>query len=129
VPAEELSFKTAPYHQRKQLFIGRVEKMIAYAKSTGCRSRFINQYFGDSEAVSCGICDNCLAAASKEVSAEEFQKFSTIIFQSLQTSSRSSGELISELKGLRKEKAWKILEFLQAENKIVLDDNGQLRLK
>jgi hypothetical protein len=33
------------------------------------------------------------------------------------------------MKGLRKEKAWKVLEFLQAENKIEVDKKGFLKLK
>ena len=103
--------------------------MIAYSKITLCRSQFINQYFGDKDAKPCGICDNCLNALPKELTAEEFRKFSNLVVESLHTSSKSTDELLAEMKGLKKEKAWKILEFLQAEDKIELDQKGLLKLK
>lgn len=127
VPAEELTFKTAPYNKRKEIFIGRVQKMIEYAGTQNCRSLFINQYFGDSSPKPCGICDNCLNSINKEPSAEEFKKYSSIIFQKIENGSITTSRLIDELKGLKKEKAWKIIEFLQAENKIELDSKGVVR--
>lgn len=128
VPAEDLIFNLEPYNKRKDAFVQRVQNIISYAKSTTCRSYFINLYFGDEEAKPCGICDNCLNALSKEVSAEEFQKFSAIIYQTLQKNSLSTENLLKELKGLKKEKAWKIIEFLQTENKIEVDEKGLLQL-
>jgi hypothetical protein len=38
-------------------------------------------------------------------------------------------ELLTALSGIKKEKAWKVLEFLQAENKIEMDTSGLVRLK
>jgi ATP-dependent DNA helicase RecQ len=129
VPADEFSINFEKYNRRKESFIRRVQNMIAYTEITGCRSKFINKYFGDTNAKPCGICDNCLNAAPKELSAAEFRKFSSLIFESLQTRSRSTEELLAELKELKKEKAWKILEFLQAEDKIEFDQKGLIKLK
>jgi ATP-dependent DNA helicase RecQ len=129
VPAAELSFKLEPYNRRKELFKERVQKMIAYTKHSGCRSQYINHYFGDIEAKPCGICDNCLQASSKPLSAEEFDKFSAIIFQKLKSRPLTTAQLITEIREIRKEKAWKLIEFLQAENKIEMDNKGRLRLK
>jgi len=36
---------------------------------------------------------------------------------------------LEQLKGIQKEKAWKVLHHLQAENKIELDKGGWVRLK
>ena len=38
-------------------------------------------------------------------------------------------ELLHQLAGINKEKAWKVLRHLQAENKIELDKAGWVRLK
>jgi RNA:NAD 2'-phosphotransferase (TPT1/KptA family) len=38
-------------------------------------------------------------------------------------------ELLQQLKGIKKEKAWKVLHHLHAENKIELDKAGWVRLK
>ena len=128
VPAGELTFKTEPYNKRKKIFIERVQKMIAYSKTNECRSLFINNYFGDEEARACGICDNCLNKGSKEVSTEEFKKYSDLIFNILSGRSLTISQLFIEMKGIKKEKAWKVIEFLQAENKLVIDNRGLLRL-
>jgi len=37
--------------------------------------------------------------------------------------------LLLKLSGVKKEKAWKVLEFLQAENEIEMDKSGWVRLK
>lgn len=37
-------------------------------------------------------------------------------------------ELLQKLNGFKKEKAWKVIEFLQAENKIELDKKGFIKL-
>jgi hypothetical protein len=36
---------------------------------------------------------------------------------------------LQHLPGIKKEKAWKVVHFLQAENKIEVDKNGMIRLK
>jgi ATP-dependent DNA helicase RecQ len=38
-------------------------------------------------------------------------------------------ELLEKLNGVKKEKAWKVIEFLQAENKIDMDKDGFVRIK
>ena len=47
-----------------------------------------------------------------------------IKFESLHTK-----DLLLKLNGIKKEKAWKVIEFLQAENKIVPDETGRIQLK
>ena len=38
-------------------------------------------------------------------------------------------DLLRLLNGIKKEKAWKVIEFLQAENKIEMDASGWVKLK
>jgi len=58
---EDLRIDYRNYLLRKEECILRTRKMIAYLEeSTLCRTQFINQYFGDTAAVPCGICDICL---------------------------------------------------------------------
>ena len=38
-------------------------------------------------------------------------------------------DLLLKLNRVKKEKAWKVIEFLQAENKIEMDSTGIVRLK
>ncbi len=44
---------------RKKADYEKLDQMVAFAKSTACRQRTILEYFGDSSAADCGICDRC----------------------------------------------------------------------
>jgi ATP-dependent DNA helicase RecQ len=105
-----------------------VQTIIHYTKERNCRSQFISVYFGDKEAKDCSICDNCLRKKATELSVEEFEKISFIISQQLSQKPLTALELIHEIKSIKKEKAWKVIEFLQAEKKIEADSRGVLRL-
>lgn len=62
--AEDLYIDPVSYRQRKEQYATRIRTMIRYMDLEGkCRSRFLANYFGDKEAVDCGICDNCLRAS------------------------------------------------------------------
>lgn len=103
--------------------------MIVYTKEMDCRSKFISAYFGDEKAKDCGICDNCLRKKATNLSPEEFEKISVLISNQLSQKKLTASELINEIKSFKKEKAWKVIEFLQAEKKIESDDQGLLRMK
>jgi ATP-dependent DNA helicase RecQ len=129
VAVEDLVFNMPPYTKRKEAFIRRVASMIAYTKESGWRSRFISVYFGDGGARDCGVCDNCLAKKATALSAEEFQTISLQIAAQLSQKQLTAPELLKALKHVAKEKAWKVMEFLKAEDKITADSQGLLRLK
>jgi len=129
VPSQDLTINSTLYDKRRKSFAKRVETMIAYTKESNCRSHFISKYFGDEHAVDCGICDNCLRKKATNLSAEEFEKISGFISHHLSKKQLTASELVDELKTIKKEKAWKVLEFLQAEKKIEADGKGVLKLK
>ena len=104
--------------------------MIRYVQETSeCRSKLIGSYFGDHELRDCGICDNCLGKTLYSLSKEEFESINNRIVNSMKDQSIHTKELLQQLKGIKKEKAWKVLHHLQAENKIELDKAGWVRLK
>ncbi|HYH16084.1 MAG TPA: ATP-dependent DNA helicase RecQ [Flavisolibacter sp.] len=125
VRVEDLFLNLSQYEKRKAVFIDRVSKMIQYTGVTSCRSQYINTYFGDATTNACGICDNCLKAKATPLTKQEF----TIIHQKikliLQSEPLLPEQLIQRL-GEGKEKAWQVLNFLQAEHKIGIDKKGQL---
>jgi ATP-dependent DNA helicase RecQ len=128
VPIQDLMINTTLYNRRKESFLKRVQTIISYTRQCNCRSRFISIYFGDKEAKECGICDNCLIKKATELSPEEFEKISLIISNQLSQKKLTASELIHQIKTIKKEKAWKVIEFLQAEKKIEADSKGLLRL-
>jgi ATP-dependent DNA helicase RecQ len=128
VAAEDLLFKTEPYNKRKDLFIERVQKMIGYATTADCRSEYISIYFGDETAKPCGICDNCLNKNAGALSQAEFEKIAALIQQKLAAGKLTATQLVGSIK-TKKEKTWKVLEFLRSENKLEVDNKGMIGLK
>ncbi|MBR7102519.1 MAG: RecQ family ATP-dependent DNA helicase [Tidjanibacter sp.] len=87
---------TGPREQEKDLFINptstvrrremameRLEGMMRYVNNTDeCRSRLLLNYFGQTDAVDCGVCDICLAkrkSAAKE--AEKMAEQKSVIIE------------------------------------------------
>lgn len=103
--------------------------MTTYLKTASCRSRFISQYFGDEEAKDCGICDNCLATKQKDFTTEEFVAIASAIRLHLQQKKLTAEQLVTELSSIKKEKTWKVLQFLQAERQIAVNSEGILQNK
>ncbi len=130
VKADDLFINKTSFHQRKESFRQRIRQMSRYAKEeVECRSHILGAYFGDNAIRSCGICDNCLRVKSVSLSKEEFETLHHRIINIIKYESLSPKDLLWKLNGFKKEKAWKVLDFLQAENKIEMDAAGWIRLK
>ena len=62
LPTADIYIAPETYRQRKESMLSRIEQMMEYADNDDrCRSRVLSEYFGDTEAADCGICDVCLA--------------------------------------------------------------------
>ena len=75
------------------------------------------------------ICDNCLRQKKVQIDQKEFDKISDRIKAALTQQPMPSKELIDQLGNVKKEKAWRVIEFLQAEDKLEVDKGGWVRLK
>lgn len=128
VAANELTMNLQQYNKRKEAYTARAQKMIDYIKSAGCRSTIINTYFGDAATVACGICDNCLRIKNVVLSAAEFQTIYDRIKDKLAIEPVTATALLQQLNGIHKEKAWKVIQFLQAEKKLHADKHGLLKM-
>ncbi|HEY1870581.1 MAG TPA: RecQ family zinc-binding domain-containing protein, partial [Chitinophagaceae bacterium] len=130
IKAEDLFIDMGAFNKRKEKYIERIRAITSYINENAvCRSRIIASYFGDEALMDCGICDNCLNQRSLTLSKEEFETINERIINSIKDQSIHSKKLLEDLRGIKKEKAWKVINFLQAENKIELDKSGWIRLK
>ena len=112
---------------RKQAYSERIGMMLKYiGQSEVCRGSFIGAYFGDERVKACGICDNCLKQKPVSLNETEFVDIHMRLLKLLQHPLHSRDVLL-QLKGIRKEKAWKVIDHLQAENKIEVDRDGWIR--
>ncbi|HEV8271602.1 MAG TPA: RecQ family ATP-dependent DNA helicase, partial [Chitinophagaceae bacterium] len=130
VKVEDLSVNMDLYHRRKEKFVARVKNIIQYVcELVTCRSKMIGTYFGDNKLHNCKVCDNCLRQKKVHIDEKEFEKISNRIQTVLAPQPLPSKELMDQLGAIKKEKAWRVIEFLQAENKLEVDNAGWVRLK
>jgi ATP-dependent DNA helicase RecQ len=130
VKAEDLSINLELYNKRKERFVGRVKHIIQYVQElVTCRSKMIGSYFGDTKLHNCKVCDNCLRQKKVQLDEKEFDKIRERIQTVLAPQPLPSKELLDRLGSFKKEKAWKVIEFLQAEDKLEVDKAGWVRLK
>lgn len=129
IRTEELTIDMTGYQARKRQYLLRLQRMADYVQEeTECRSREIGEYFGDTNMNACGVCDNCLRQKTITVTKEEFDDIHHRIMAILNQETLFAKELLARLSDIKKEKAWKVIEFLQAENKIIMDKSGRVRL-
>ncbi|MEO6252774.1 MAG: ATP-dependent DNA helicase RecQ [Ferruginibacter sp.] len=118
---------TVDHLKRKENFEERANAMINYIKSsTGCRSRHIGNYFTDLEINACGICDNCINEKGIYISTEEFSSIRDRMMTITNGAYLAVNEILNNLKEVKKEKVWKVIEYLQAENEIHSDKDGKI---
>ncbi|HUC83393.1 MAG TPA: RecQ family ATP-dependent DNA helicase, partial [Flavisolibacter sp.] len=126
VATNDLRINLAAYQKRKEAFVQRVKTMVTYLQTTECRSAFIGSYFGDPELVNCGICDNCLAKKQQSLSPAEFSSIAIAIKQTLSAKQLTADELFRQLPRIKRETAWQVLQFLQAEKQVLVNGEGLL---
>ena len=130
VKVEELLIDIVACNKRKEIFQARIKQMVYYTRETSqCRSQVIGAYFGDDKIRLCGICDNCLRQRSNTLTKEEFDSLHHRIINMVKYEAMPAKDLLLKLNGIKKEKAWQVIEFLQAEHKIDMDKNGLIRMK
>jgi len=129
IKAEDVRIDMAAYINRKEQFQRRMKQMLEFVdESTACRSQVIGFYFGDEKIKACGICDNCLRQKASVLSKEEFETLHLRIINLIKLEPLHTKDLLLKLDGVKKEKAWKVIEFLQAENKISVNKTGLVSL-
>lgn len=130
IKTEELTINMTTYNLRKRRFQQRVKEMILYIKEEKkCRSQIIGNYFGDDALRPCGICDNCLRQKAATLSKEEFETIHHSILNIVKKEPVQIKDLMLKLNSIKKEKAWKVIEFLQDENKIAMDETGWISIR
>lgn len=130
IRAEDIAINEKALEERKTQFLKRMRQMIDFVQEdVGCRSVIIGRYFGDQQIRSCGICDNCLKQKSTTLTREEFESLQHRIINIVKYEPVTAKELLQKLGDVQKEKAWKVIEHLQAEQKIETDAAGRVLLK
>jgi len=129
-PAQFLYIDQKNYLQRREQYECRVEFMLKYLTSCEeCRGEYISSYFGDANVKDCGICDVCLQHKNNSLTEKEFKAIEDIIYLNIREKGLPVKELLHRLNGIKKDKALKVIEFLQSEKKIVIDERGITKMR
>lgn len=125
--ADSYAVNTTTHLQRKISFEQRIAAMLDFVKDTqSCRSKLIAAYFNAPVTKNCGICDNCINQKALTISTEEFERIATAIIQLVKDSPLPVKDIQQHLKTVKKEKLWKVIDYLIAENKITADKEGNI---
>lgn len=127
-PAEYLHIDQDLYLKRKKLYQNRLDAFLHFVQlRKSCRSNAISNYFGENVASDCGICDNCLEAKKKILSAGRFSEIEKeIITNSI--NGIKVNELIKKCPQFQLDELQKTLVFMESENRITIDESGIIRL-
>lgn len=128
---EELYIAPESYLIRKQYAVERAEAMMNYALAEeGCRSRYIQEYFGEKDAGECGVCDLCLAKRKRkgEVAQSGVVTPSEVLRVIADKGGVSPRDLVREF-AAEPESVARVVEELFECEKIYTDKGGILRIK
>jgi len=109
----------------RDILIQKLAMMHQYAESKGCREKFLQVYFGESPMGDCGHCDYCITNNNMDtVTRQEINAVKNLI----RDSQPSLDQLRTQLKWSR-EKAVKVLQFLERENQVLKVEEEEVRYK
>jgi ATP-dependent DNA helicase RecQ len=83
--------------ERKQLERGKLDALLGYCESIGCRRQALLGWFGETHADACGNCDNCLEPPECWDGTEAARKALSCVYRSGQRF--GAGHLIDILRG------------------------------
>jgi ATP-dependent DNA helicase RecQ len=125
--ADSFTINLADYLKRKENFEKRIVAVTKYVQEhVACRSKILAAYFNDNKLKKCGICDNCINQNDLVISIEEFEAIKATMYLHLIEKPMPPDELIKKLPGIKKEKFWKVADYLLAENRISFNKEGAM---
>jgi ATP-dependent DNA helicase RecQ len=128
-PAAFLHIDKDQYLKRKEAFTTRINTLIRFATNPGCcRSVFIGNYFGDIDKNNCGICDYCLSIKKNKIDANTFTSIEKQLFVLLSKTPTPIGSIFVALAKEDKEAVWEVIHFLEAENRLIMNEDGTIQL-
>jgi ATP-dependent DNA helicase RecQ len=116
--------------ERRKNYETRLGHFIGYVRNTiDCRSQGIAAYFGDPNVKACTICDNCINNKQSVLSIPAFKNISGNITDLLQKGPQPLAVLLQLLKPAKEADAWKVIDFMIAENLLSTDGEQNLQLR
>ncbi len=123
IDAGALALRKKEHQKRTQAICDFVNEHLV------CRATLLADYFGAPLLKRCGICDNCINEAEKDLSAAEFEKLYHQILAHTREGAIEVNALIKQLRPSRQTHIWQAIQYLESEDLIVQFPEGFIRLK
>lgn len=128
LPTSDLFIAPETYRHRYDMTLARIEGMLHYATASDkCRSVMLQEYFGDKEAVPCGVCDVCLERRRANNIDESHDNLEDRIRNTLISRALNIKELVTEL-ALESSEVVEKVDKMVREGKISLSERGKLKI-
>jgi hypothetical protein len=76
----------------------------------------------------CGICDYCLSIKKNKIDANTFTSIEKQLFVLLSKTPTPMGSIFVALAKEDKEAVWEVIHFLEAENRLIMNEDGTIQL-
>jgi ATP-dependent DNA helicase RecQ len=126
--SKDIRIDEKAYQFRKEQFIKRVNGILTFVQTVKCRAIAIAEYFGEKGAENCGICDNCVKREKEKLTPAEFENIYNRLRESSQLHSLTPVSLFDRFADIHSDHLRKVIDLMQAENKMVVDEDGFVRI-
>lgn len=113
--SENLPIIWSEYLKKKDRSQHKIQSIETYVRADKtCRNRLITAYFGESDQVNCGICDNCIQRkkeSSGKAYPEGMEKERQLILNYLKNGAMNLQDLIECLRPLTQAEAAKMIQY------------------
>ena len=128
LPQKDIYIAPETYRYRYDKAVERFNSMLHYTTTTEeCRSKIIEEYFGEPNAKDCGMCDICLAKRKKKNSLAITESIDKQILNILSEGEKSIKEIASQISG-RTELIAERIDYLLSEKKISVSISGKVKI-
>ena len=123
----DINISAENYADRKKYAGKRIKAMKDYVESENrCRSIILLDYFGESDAPRCGVCDICIERNKLNLSKLEFDNVIAIVKPLLQQKQMNMQEIISNIpSNITENKIIKVIQWLLDNKKVVLESENR----
>jgi len=97
VTLSQLIAQSESGEERKRVERAKLDALLGYAETTGCRRQLLLRYFGETLAQTCGNCDNCLSPPQTWDATLAAQKALSCVYRTGQRF--GAGHVIAVLRG------------------------------
>ncbi|MDZ7879348.1 MAG: RecQ family ATP-dependent DNA helicase [Saprospiraceae bacterium] len=121
--AQYLTIDWTLYMFRKKRAEARLNKSIEYAELDICRSQQLLNYFGQTNAAPCGVCDVCVEGEKRTLETEEYESLSAKIRALLNRETLTLKEIVDSFSEKQRTKVIQTIGYMLEERHLAKEND------